>query len=145
MKSWTLPVKENENGSWYIELNDEILEGSGFQIGDELKWTDLKDGSFSLTKDVEVADEMDIYIVETVSTFAMKYAIRAKSAEHAMDTVVMEEIDDTWQKHIGENIVRARKVTKQDYLQEFDQDNNYLRDWSEDQKLNMITVIDYNK
>ena len=142
MTTWTVPVKENEAGELYIELNDDILEGSGFEIGDKLKWTDLKDGSFSLTKDV---DDMDIYIVETVSTFAMKYAIRAKSAEHAMDTVVMEEVNDICQKHVGENIVRARKVTKQDYLEEFDQDNDYLRDWSEDQKLNMVTVIDYNK
>ena len=142
MTTWTVPVKENEAGELYIELNDDILEGSGFEIGDKLKWTDLKDGSFSLTKDV---DDMDIYIVETVSTFAMKYAIRAKSAEHAMDTVVMEEVNDISQKHVGENIVRARKVTKQDYLEEFDQDNDYLRDWSEDQKLNMVTVIDYNK
>ena len=50
MKSWTLPIKENDNGEMYIELNDEILEGSGFKIGDTLDWKDNGDGSWSLSK-----------------------------------------------------------------------------------------------
>ena len=44
-KTWTLDVQENEKGELFIELNDEILEGSGFKIGDDLLWTDNKDGS----------------------------------------------------------------------------------------------------
>jgi hypothetical protein len=93
----------------------------------------------------ENEDDTDIYIVETISTFAMKYAIRAKSADRAMDAVVMEEALDIHQKHVGENIVRSRKVTKQGYLEEFDQDSEYLKGWSDDQKLSMVTVINYDK
>ena len=29
-KSWVLDVKESEDGELYIEMTDEILEGSGF-------------------------------------------------------------------------------------------------------------------
>ena len=49
-KSWTLDVQENEDGELFIELNDEILEGSGFKVGDDVIWEDNKDGSWTLKK-----------------------------------------------------------------------------------------------
>jgi len=51
-KSWILEVQENkESGEFYIELSDEMLEASGFKIGDELHWIDNHDGSFTLMKE----------------------------------------------------------------------------------------------
>lgn len=140
MKSWTLPVKENKNGELYIELNDEILEGSGFKIGDTLNWKDLKDGSFSLTK-----AEGDLYLVEGISMFHMKFVIRAKEAEHAMDEVVMDDgtLKEFSQNHVDFNILGARKITEEDYLQMFNKDNSYLAGWADDQKLKLINEINY--
>ena len=140
MKSWTLPVKENENGELYIELNDEILEGSGFKIGDTLDWKDLKDGSYQLTK-----VEKDLYIVEGISMFHMKFVVRAKEAEHAMDEVVMDDgtLKEFSQNHIDFNVLGARKITNEEYLELFDKDNAYLSKWSDEEKLRMINEIDY--
>ena len=52
MKSWILNVKEDSNtGEYYIEIPQEILEESGFKIGDDLHWIDNRDGSFTLMKE----------------------------------------------------------------------------------------------
>ena len=140
MKTWTLPVKENENGELYIELNDEMLNGSGFKIGDTLNWKDLKDGSYSLTK-----AEGDLYLVEGISMFHMKFVVRAKEAEHAMDEVVMDtgKLKEFSQNHIDFNILGARKITNDEYLVLFNKDNSYLSIWTEDQKMSLINEIDY--
>jgi hypothetical protein len=141
-KKWTLPVQQNIDGEFYIELNDEILEGSGFAIGDTLDWKDNKDGSFTLTK-----VEGDLYLVESISIFHIKHVVRAKNAEHAMDEVVMEneDLNEFSQKHIDNNILNARKITPNEYLEMFDKDNAYLSSWSEDKKFSMVNIIDYGK
>ena len=142
MKSWTLPVKETENGELYIELNDEILEGSGFKIGDTLDWKDLKDGSYSLTK-----AEDDLYLVESISVFHIRHVVRAKNAEHAMDEVVMDDgnLREFSQKHIDCNIIDARKIDSEEYLRMFNKDNAYLSIWTDEEKLKFVNTIDYEK
>ena len=140
-KSWTLPVEvDPETGDHYITLNDEILEGSGFKIGDTLDWRDLGDGTWALTKK---AEEMKTYLVETVSIFRHRYAIRARSLECAYDSVVMNEVEELSQKHIDENIVGGREITEKEYLEIFDQDNDYLQSWTDEQKLKQIHTINY--
>jgi hypothetical protein len=140
MKSWTLPVKENESGELYIELNDEILEDSGFKIGDTLNWKDLKNGSFSLTK----ADG-DLYLVEGISMFHIKFVVRAREAEHAMDEVVCDtgDLKEFSQNHVDFNILGARKITQEEYLEQFNKDNAYLASWTDEAKMKMINEINY--
>ncbi len=141
-KKWTLPVLENQNGELYIELNDEILEGSGLNIGDTLNWKDNKDGSYSLTK-----AEGDLFVVDSISVFHIRHVVRAKNAEHAMDEVVCDNgnLREFSQKHVDCNIIDARKITAEEYLNMFDKDNSYLSSWSEDKKLEFINTIDYEK
>jgi hypothetical protein len=93
-------------------------------------------------------DGTDIYIVETVSMFRMRYAIRAKSKTHAEDEFVMEvekELNEMSQKHLDEIIVSTRKVSEKKYLEIFDEDNDYLQSWDNETKLKSINVIDYSK
>lgn len=141
-KKWTLPVQETEDGELYIELNDEILEGSNLQIGDTLSWRDNKDGSYSLTK-----VEGDLFVVDSISVFHIRHVVRAKNAEHAMDEVVCDDgnLKEFSQKHVDCNIIDARKITAEEYLNMFDKDNSYLSSWSEDKKLEFINTIDYEK
>ena len=49
-KVFRLKVEEGVDGEFYLQLNDEILNASGFKIGDTIKWIDNGDGSWSLTK-----------------------------------------------------------------------------------------------
>jgi hypothetical protein len=51
-KTWTLTLEEADDGSGdlVLPLTDEIMESAGWKTGDTLIWTDLKNGSWSLTK-----------------------------------------------------------------------------------------------
>lgn len=93
---------------------------------------------------VEVTENSDpIFIVETISVFRIRYAVRCRSAEHAGDSVVMNEAHEMSQQHLDEIINSTRQVTEAEYLQMFDQDNDYLRSWEPEQKLKYIHVVDY--
>jgi len=49
--TWTLDVQEDpETGDAMIQFPPDLLETTGWQEGDTLEWTDLGDGSWSLTK-----------------------------------------------------------------------------------------------
>ena len=67
-----------------------------------------------------------------------------------MDEVVCRSDDNCdfvefSQHHIDEVISSSRELTKDEYLQLFDKDNNYLSCWTDEQKLEFINVIDYTK
>lgn len=51
-KRWTIEVVEADDGSGdlVLPLPEDLLEGAGWKEGDTLKWTDLGNGSWSLTK-----------------------------------------------------------------------------------------------
>jgi hypothetical protein len=60
-KIWTLEVQEDpETGDAILEFPPELLKTAGWQEGDTLTWTDLGNGSWSLTKkqpDVTIEEE----------------------------------------------------------------------------------------
>lgn len=89
-------------------------------------------------------EEMNLYIVETVSIFRMRYAVRAKEPGHAEDCVVCHEMEDEMsQKHLDEIITSVRKVSEKKYLKIFNEDNDYIKSWSDERKLNMIYNCPY--
>jgi len=111
-----------------------------------LTWTAeelVKDKSVENT--VTVEPETKIYIVEAISMFRMRYAVRCQSAEHAMDTVTMNEAEEMSQHHLQEVISSARAVTESEYLELYDQDNDYLSSWPAEKKLSYIHEVDYKQ
>ena len=100
-------------------------------------------------KSIRKNEDRKIFIVETVGMFRMRYAVFATCEEDAADEFTMKLDDETFhemsQQHIGENIVSIRKVKESKFIKEFDKDNDYLKSWSEEQKLAMINVIDYEE
>lgn len=132
-KSWKLEVQENEKGELYIQLNDEILEGSGFKIGDDLEWQDNEDGSWSLKK----SDKVWV-MVECTSTYRMRYMVQAPAAhpEYALDDVTMSEAKEFSQLWLGEQIVSHRVVSTEEALKLCDEDNSYCSTWDDEQKIN---------
>lgn len=91
---------------------------------------------------------MPKYLVETISVFRIRYVIEAECAEHAKDEVTMNNdgnLREFSQYHVDEMITSTREIDQTEYLRLFDEDNDYLREWSEDQKLGFTNVIDYTK
>lgn len=141
-KSWTVDVQENENGELFIELNDEILEGSGLKVGDDVVWEDNKDGSFTLKK----SDKVWV-LVEAVQMYRMRYMVQvpATNPEWALDDVTMQTAKEFSQLDIGETIASHRVISHEDALKLCDQDNDYTQDWTEEQKIKSFFTRDGEK
>jgi hypothetical protein len=80
-------------------------------------------------------------LVDCISTFRMRYVIDTDNDDWAGDTVVMEEAREFSQLHLGEQIVSIRTINREEYLRLFDDDNEYLSDWPDEQKLEFITEV----
>lgn len=144
MKTYTADVKEDpETGDQILQFPPEFVQEQDWREGDRIDW-DVKDGQIIAKNLSKEEREMPVFIVEAVSMFRMRYAVRCKSAEHAMDTVTMHEAEDMSQLHLGETITSAREVSESEYLKIFDEDNDYLKSWSDEKKQDFIHVVDYN-
>ena len=76
----------------------------------------------------------------------MRYVIEAENVEHAKDEVTMNvgELAEFSQHHVDEVITSSREIDDTEYLHQFDEDNEYLKDWTEGQKFSFVNVIDYD-
>lgn len=130
-KKYTLEVQEKD-GEFFIELNDEILDGTGWKIGDDLIWTDNKDGSWTLSK----SDKVWV-MVEAVQQYRMRYMVQAPASnpEWALDDVACQTAKEFSQLDIGEVITSHRIVSHDEALKLCDEDNDYTKSWSDEQKI----------
>lgn len=82
--------------------------------------------------------ETDLVLVETVSTFRVRYLVEVPkdNKDWALDTVVMNEAKEFSQKYLDELIVSHRVVSESEALQLCDEDNEYAKSWSNDHKIN---------
>ena len=83
------------------------------------------------------AEETEYVMVETVSTFRNRYVVEVPKGkkEYALDSVTCDEAAEFSQKHIGEQIVTHRVLEMTEALEIFDEDNAYLLQWSDQQKI----------
>ena len=91
-----------------------------------------------------------LVMVDCISQFRIRFAVEVEdNIDHALDEVIMKENDQYFhefsQEHLGMMPISHREINKEEYLKMFDQDNDYLKSWTEEQKLNFINTIDYNK
>ncbi len=139
-KRYIVELEEDENGELILPLPDDLLKEMNWKEGDQLNFTDNKNGSFSMTK---IEQETKFVMVETVSMFRMRYVVeipKDKPNDWALDTVSMEEAAEFSQKHIAEDIISNRVITKEEFLEMFDQDNSYLRVWDEQKKISSFVT-----
>lgn len=85
------------------------------------------------------------YVVETVSMFRIRYVIECESAEHAKDTVTMNEADEFGQMHIDENIVSCREVSDEEISSLFLEDHPYLKEWGPEHAFKFVHKVEYDK
>lgn len=139
MNRWVLEV-QGDRDELFIELPDEVLDQVGWQIGDALVWDPQPDGSYTLRKKVE---EEKIFVIETITVTKHVYAVKAKSEEHALDSVAMGDVIEFGQKYIDENIISCLEMKdEQEYFNVFDKYNSGVN-YQECDKLNMVYKIDY--
>ncbi len=139
LKSFTVEVKEAPNGDAVLPLPQDLLDEMEWGEGDVLNWKDNNDGSFTLSK----VRETEIVLVETVSTFRIRYAVRVPKgkSEWALDTVTCDNAKEVSQEHLTETIVSHRIISEKEYLEIYDKDNAYLFGMDDDKKLEYITDV----
>ena len=89
--------------------------------------------------------EKKIFIVETISQHRLLYAIKAETREEAERFVLntsAEEIKEMGQNHIGESVFCSYDVDEESYIETFDDINDYLKEWSTEQKLKYINEME---
>lgn len=123
MKSAVLDVKTSPEGDQFIEIPEEMLKEAGWEVGDDIVWSDNKDGSFTLTK-----SKHDLVLVETVSMFKMQYLVKVPKgkAAWALDTVVCNEAQELIQQHIDENIFSHRIINAAQAEEMYRMDNEFF-------------------
>jgi hypothetical protein len=135
-----MDVQENADGELFIEFPPELMTEASWKEGDELVWTDLKNGTWSLTK----KPETQWVLVEAISTFRERYMVEVPigtddygkdKSDWALDTVTMNDAAEFSQEHLGETIVSHRVVTKEEALALCDKDNDYTKSWDEETKM----------
>lgn len=91
-------------------------------------------------------------IVTAISSYRMRYAIpvdelqqlnpdvpiEGNECDWANDCVTCEEVQEFSQKWIGETIIDTITADEENMLKQFDADNDYLKDWSKEQKLKHV-------
>jgi len=88
-------------------------------------------------------------IVTAVSSYRMRYAIPMEDLQNlnkdakvelewAADAVTCEEVEEFSQEWLGEQIIDVQEFDEEQLLKLFDKDNDYLKTWSKDQKINHI-------
>ena len=145
-KIWTVNLEEDpETGDLILPLNDDILEQTGWKTGDNIDWTDNKDGSWTMKK-----IETQWVLVEAVSMFRERYMVEVPvgvdrygkdKAEWALDTVTLGEAKEFSQEHLGETIVSHRVVTKEDALAMCDEENEYAKKWNDELKIQTFFTV----
>lgn len=137
-------LEQDENGDLILPLSDELCAEAGWKIGDTIEWIDNGDGSWTMRKKEM---EKELVLVECVSTFRMRYVIEvpAGKKEWALDTVTLNEAEEFSQKHLSEQIISHRVIDESEYLRVFDEDNDYLKSWNNEQKFRMVTRLDENE
>jgi hypothetical protein len=105
----------------------------------------------SREEDEKMSSEDEKYVVVTcISQFRQRYVVPVSKLQEknptqpvdpviwANDSVVMEEVKEFSQHWLGETILDTFVVDEERILQLFDRDNEYLSDWSQEQKLKYI-------
>lgn len=92
-----------------------------------------------------------LVMVDCLSQFRIRYVVEVEDdIEHALDEVMMQEGEPEFiefsQEHLEPTIfISHREISKEEFLRMFDEDNSYLKSWSEDKKLEFINKINYDK
>lgn len=86
---------------------------------------------------------MPLFVVDTVLTYRIRYVVDCENAEHAGDTVTMEEAGEFSQLALGEQISDIREIDRDEYHRLFNKDNDYLQSWTDAQKERLIHRVNY--
>ena len=82
------------------------------------------------------------YLIDTISTFRIRYAVEAETEDQARMILSTNIGNSTFnefsQNHLGELVADMREIDDAEYLVQFDKDNDYLKSWTDEQKFSFL-------
>lgn len=96
-------------------------------------------------------------MVDSISMFRMRYVVEVPDdveqgkypctpEDYAKDSVTCEDVREFSQEHLDEVISSVREVTKEEAIEQFKKDQDYLYSWSDEQIVkNAFTEIGFNR
>jgi len=97
-----------------------------------------------------MSKDKDYVVVTAISSYRMRYVMHRDDLQalalngpvsiidRANDAVTMEDCEEFSQEHMGEYTVDTVEMDETEMLALFDKDNDYLREWTEEQKVAMV-------
>ena len=82
-------------------------------------------------------------LVDTVLSYRMRYVIELDDNdpnEYALDAVVCKEATEFSQLYIDESIFSHRQITEDEVIRLCDEDNDYLKSWDNQKKLDTFVT-----
>jgi hypothetical protein len=98
----------------------------------------------------DILRQKDYVVVTCISSHRMRYVMHkddlqkmnpdepCNPIEWANNTVNMEECDEFSQEWMGEYIVDNNLISEEEMLELFDKDNDYLKDWTKEYKIEWV-------
>jgi len=89
---------------------------------------------------------MKKFLVQTVTTYRISYVVEAEDEFHAetrvMDGITTGGLKEFSQKHLDECMYDTRRIKKKAYIELFDKDNAYLKEWPLKMKYELVNRAD---
>lgn len=150
--TYKFDVVEGSDGDQILQLTDQFCKEQDWREGDVISW-DIKDGAVVATNKCALERKKSagkkLVLVEAVSLMRMRYVVECDEEEHAMDEVIMKKSSGDFyefsQQHLDEVITSTRILTKEDYIELFNKDNDYIASWDDEEKFRYINKINYNE
>lgn len=149
-------VMTDEAGEAILPISEEMFKKLGWDFQDKLQWCINQDGSVVLSKidmpivstgtdkvdnpiDIKV-DETELILVETVSMFRMRYAVRVPKGESkkALQVLELKDPHELSQHYIGEQVTHYRVVSKENLFEIAKEDETYMTEQNFERNINHI-------
>jgi hypothetical protein len=76
--------------------------------------------------------------VDELQELNVEVPVEGREIEWAEDCVTCDEVVEFSQKHVGETIIDSEILTEEQMLEKFDADNDYLKDWTREKKIQYV-------
>jgi hypothetical protein len=76
--------------------------------------------------------------VDELQELNVEVPVEGREIEWAEDCVTCDEVVEFSQKHVGETIIDSEILTEEQMLEKFDADNDYLKDWTREKKIEYV-------
>lgn len=125
-------------GDLILPLPEVLLKDPKWANADNVKWEQLPDGAWSITPVEETDKEFEYVMVDTLSTFRIRYAIKVPKGTGKDFKPNSEYPEEFSQEHLGMTVVSKQVLNEDALIELFDADNSYLVNWTREQKLHNI-------